>query len=85
MSQPDYNAAHKHSIFNREEIMGGNLCGCFYCLKTFEPSQIVEWAEEDGAGQTVICPNCGIDSVIGSNSGFKIDENLLKEMHQRWF
>ncbi len=37
--------AHKHSINHREEILNSSLCGCFYCLKIFQPSKIVEWAD----------------------------------------
>jgi len=33
-----------------------------------------------------MCPECGIDSVIGDASGFPIaDEAFLKRMHSIWF
>jgi len=33
-----------------------------------------------------ICPYCGIDAVIGSESGFPIDDpDFLKEMNEHWF
>jgi hypothetical protein len=76
-------AAHKRSIFHKDEILNSNLCGCFYCLTTFHPNQIIEWVDED---KTALCPNCGIDSVISDKSGFLINDDIfLKEMHERWF
>ena len=38
----------------------------------------------DSSG-TAVCPYCGVDSVIGENSGFPITEQFLKEMHEAWF
>jgi len=26
-------AAHKHSIYNTDEVKQSVLCGCFYCMK----------------------------------------------------
>jgi hypothetical protein len=37
------------------------------------------------AQQTALCPNCGIDSVIGDNSGVKITERFLRKMRNAWF
>ncbi|EJZ43543.1 hypothetical protein LEP1GSC178_3039 [Leptospira licerasiae str. MMD4847] len=47
----------------------------------------MEWCdEEDPRGKTALCPNCGIDSVIGSKSGYPItDEYFIEEIHRFWF
>jgi hypothetical protein len=59
-------------IRHRDEILGSEVCGCFYCPAVFPPSKIKEWVDtKDGIGQTALCPKCDIDSVIGSNSGLK--------------
>jgi len=35
---------------------------------------------------TALCPHCGIDSVIGSASGYPVSEpQFLKAMHDHWF
>jgi hypothetical protein len=34
---------------------------------------------------TALCPKCGIDSVIGSVSGYPIERGFLKKMHDHWF
>ena len=60
--------AHKKSSRHREEIRSSEICGCFYCLSIFNPSEIEDWTDDDEnkLGQTALCPKCGIDSVIGS-------------------
>ena len=51
-----------------------------YC---FKPADILEWTDDD---QTALCPNCGIDSVIGDKSGYPVtDLDFLKQMHTYWF
>jgi hypothetical protein len=74
----DIIAAHKHSIHHREEVLSSDPCGCFYCLAVFPPSEILEWVDEiESIGQTALCPKCGIDSVIGSNSGYPIEPDFF--------
>lgn len=79
--------AHKKHLFNRAEIEASQLCGCFYCKKIFGPDRIVDWADpkKPHARQTAVCPECGIDSVIGNASGFEITETFLEEMRAAWF
>lgn len=78
--------AHAHSIRHFDEITRSTSCGCFYCLYIFAPSDIVRWIDErDNSGRTALCPECGIDSVIGDASGFPITEPCLREIHVRWF
>lgn len=83
----DLYEAHRHSINHREEILTSETCGCFYCLAIYPPDEIKEWIDDDdnGIGQTVLCPRCGIDSVIGSRSGFPITMDFLRKMRRRWF
>ena len=82
----DQKQAHSHSSNHREEILISKICGCFYCRQTFEPGAITEWIDEvDGVFQTALCPKCGIDSVIGSASGFPITSDFLASMHRAWF
>jgi hypothetical protein len=86
--QPDYIVAHDFSIRHEKQIMASDICGCFYCRKIFKPSDIVEWideSEEIGGGRTAMCPKCGIDSVIGSASGYPITVEFLKKMQRKWF
>lgn len=79
--------AHTHATEHREEIEASDLCGCFYCLSTFDPTEIKAWTDTDdaGVGQCALCPRCGIDSIIGSESGFPITQRFLQQMKGHWF
>lgn len=78
--------AHKHSSNHRDEILASQVCGCFYCLAIFAPETIKEWIDEkEGVAMTALCPECGIDSVIGSSSGFPITKEFLQTMYRKWF
>lgn len=79
----DYISAHKFSSNHKQQLLSDKKCGCFYCLKIFDPKEITNWIEdEDG---TAICPYCGIDSVIGESSGYPITEEFLAKMQKHWF
>ncbi len=82
METPDLGSAHKHCIRHSAEIEASDICGCFYCLSTFPPSDIVEWTDD---GQTALCPRCPVDAVLGSASGLPIARAFLELMHERWF
>lgn len=75
-----YQEAHRHSIHHRREVLQSELCGCFYCLSRFAPTQIEEWMD---GGQTALCP--GIDAVLGSASGIDLSEEFLRQMRERYF
>ena len=85
---PDHDLvlAHEHCTKNRAELMVSEICGCFYCLAVFAPAEIVSWIDKRNAPlQSALCPKCGIDSVIGSRSGYPITIDFMRRMHQRWF
>ena len=85
--KPNHVAAHVHSSSHRNELMTSDVCGCFYCLESYSPTEIVDWIDKDvnGIGRTALCPKCGIDSVMGSASGYPITKEFLKKMHEHWF
>jgi len=75
--------AHEHCKRHRTEIEASDLVGCFYCCETYPPSLIDEWTDDDSSA---ICPKCGIDSVIGTASGYPAgDRDFLKQMNAIWF
>ena len=80
-------AAHKHSIFHKKEILESDICGCFYCKRIFLLTEIRGWCDKNNPkGSTALCPKCGIDSVLGSKSGYPVDDIIfLKEMNEYWF
>lgn len=79
----DARRAHAHCDHHREAVAASDRCGCFYCLAIYAPAEIVEWI--DTGAVTARCPRCGIDSVIGSASGYPIERGFLERMHAIWF
>ena len=77
-----FEMAHRFSSHHREELAKDKICGCFYCLKIFNPTEITDWCDNE---KTAICPYCGIDSIIGESSGFPITVSFLKGMNKVWF
>jgi hypothetical protein len=78
----DVQAAHRSSSRHRALVEQSDLCGCFYCLQLFPPSEIHDWADD---GATAICPKCGIDSVLPSATGFPLSRAFLTNMNRHWF
>lgn len=78
VSKNEVLAAHKFCDHHRD--MAGP-CGCFYCERTFDASEITEWIDNDS---TAVCPYCRIDSVIPA-SKVRIDPEFLRAMHAHWF
>ena len=84
MNKEQIAAAHGHSMSNQNSLAKSRRCGCFYCLHIFDPAEITDWIP-DKHGPTAMCPYCGIDSVIGEDSGYPITEAFLKDMKEYWF
>jgi hypothetical protein len=86
-SHKDYIKAAKFASNHRQSLVNDKVCGCYYCLEIFSPSEIVEWSFENGSKKvvTAICPYCLIDSVIGESSGYPITKEFLKEMQKYAF
>lgn len=82
MHKLDCVGAHKRCSHHRDEITASEQCGCFYCLEVFAPNTIRGWVDD---GNTALCPRCGIDSIIGSQSGYRITREFLETMHEHWF
>lgn len=75
---------HRVSIFNRDSVMNSTRLGCFYCGEIFTPGDQGEsdWCDH---GETALCPFCGVDSVIGDESGLPITKEFLEAAHNAWF
>ncbi len=80
--------AHRLSTIHRIDVLSSQSCGCFYCGSVFLSTEITEWVDEDenGVGQTALCPKCGIDSVLAENSNSPIlDKVFLDQMRKHYF
>jgi len=81
--RPAHVEAYKHSLSNKKILSEDSICGCYHCLKVFNPAEIKYWIT-DALDGTAVCPYCGIDSIIGKSSGFPIDTEFLQKMHNHW-
>ena len=89
----DLLAATRHAANNQTEIEASRVCGCFCCVQTFPPAEILAWSGLDvsdfdnpdsASAGTALCPRCGSDSVIGDKSGYTIEPDFLNRMHEAW-
>ena len=76
--------SHKGSFKNKKELLDSQICGCFYCEKTFYPIEIIEWIKETDSNETAMCPKCGIDSVLSEKYPILV-KTFLSEMNKLWF
>lgn len=82
MENKDIINAHVCSSHNKEQLSKTNFCGCFYCLKMFDPKLIVDWCDN---GQTAICPYCGTDSIVYESKAQPLTKPFLEQMKGYWF
>lgn len=65
------------SIINRKTLEEAGICGCYHCGEIFPyPKEIPEEYFVDN-GQTLICPCCGIDSVIPPTTDIPFNKETL--------
>ena len=77
---------HQFSSYNRKEILQSKTCGCFCCLRQFNIDKITKWIDEDedGVGQSALCPFCEVDAILPDKS-VDISSELLAKMKEYWF
>jgi len=99
-SREDLQEIHKYGMKNRDSVESpGVELGCFFCLTIFSlnglkvakkgsgrcwvrgPFEELEWVDDD---DTLLCPFCGIDSVL-SSADVPITPELLADMHTYFF
>ncbi|MBR9652479.1 cytoplasmic protein [Thalassovita aquimarina] len=85
----DTERAHTFSTRHKASLLQSAQAGCFHCCAIFDPAEIDEWIEEPPykerpAGETAICPRCGIDAVL-AGADMPLTPEFLKQMNKRWF
>ena len=79
--------AVKSAFENKNELLTANKCGCYYCLKIFDPKEIHNYTYEDRKtkeSKTALCPYCNTDTVIPENDICTITTELLQEIKNYW-
>lgn len=81
--------AHRSTFANETEIRASTECRCFFCGYHFNANdeEHLLWAEErPPLGRTLHCPNCLVDCVIGSSSGYPINDGaFICAASKAWF
>lgn len=75
---------HQHSVSNKQNVLSSSMCGCFFCKKIFDSKLISEHYINDKNGETVICPFCGVDSIL-PDSKVDLTAELLDDMYKVYF
>lgn len=81
MEQLNINNAAQQAFNNKGLVDQCTKAGCYYCLKIFETSEIVEYVDD---GHTAVCPYCNVDAVLAENSG-EITVEFLQRAKRYWF
>ena len=74
----------KHSRDNELEILQSHECGCYFCRHMFSARDVSDWVEEN-QHVMALCPECGMDTVIGDSSGVPLSKEMLKEMNEFFY
>lgn len=81
--------AHRATFANEGETTESCACRCFYCGYRFnvhEEEHLYYSDEREPLERTLHCPHCLVDAVIGSASGFPIDDQrFIIACTEAWF
>ena len=67
---------------NRRALEHSDQAGCYYCKKIYNAALVTDFLENE---ETALCPKCGIDSVIPSNSPIELTPQNLVDLNRYWF
>lgn len=83
MKPIDLRLVPRWSINNRTLVESSKICGCYHCGAIFTPDCIIGYCDEKNS--TVLCPRCGIDTVLGDMTGIPMNVEVLMKIHDYWF
>jgi TPR repeat protein len=81
---PKLIALHSHASNNEIEILKSKTCSCFFCRQTYSARLVNDWINDE-RGVTAICPECGMDAVIGDGGNAPLDKATLKELNLAYY
>lgn len=89
-SRTELLAMHGHCTSNASDASAhaDKTCGCFFCGSVFTGAFLnpdVDFTEEADGTRTVLCPYCGIDSVIVGSDAAPVTKDVLNQMHTAFF
>ena len=90
---PEYEAIHEHTFKNLEEVRASTHAVCLYCKCMIDAPALfrdhplddicLSWTDDDTMEETVFCPHCGIDAVVGDASGLPVTTpEFINKLHE---
>ncbi len=67
---------------NEDALKNSDMAGCYYCKAIYVAKEVTEFLKIE---RTTLCPKCGIDSVIPSNSPIEVTPENLETLNKHWF
>ncbi len=74
----------RHAVNNDLEILKSETASCFFCRQTYSARKVNDWITDE-RGVTAICPECGMDAVVGDASGFALTHDDLKALNAAFY
>lgn len=74
----------EHSTNNDLEILQSHKCSCLFCRHTVDAREVQDWVSDEH-GVSAICPECGMDTLIGDASGMSFTKEELREINMTYF
>lgn len=77
MSWISLKSVKKHLHNNDVEILDSKECVCLACRRSFSARSVSDWFNDKG-NNTALCPECGMEAVLGDASGIVLNhEDVL--------
>lgn len=81
----DIDACMHNSFKNRKALEEAGVCGCYHCGEIFPYHKEIPEEYFVDNGQTLVCPYCGIDSVIPPTTDIPFNKETLFVIGDRAF
>ena len=69
---------------NEIEILHSKTCSCIFCRQQYDARKVNDWVNDEN-GMSAICPECGMDTVIGDSGGEPLDKETLKALNLAFY
>ncbi len=82
----DYKEAHKFCKNHDEKLKNDKICGCFYCLSIFSPSEIKDWIRDKKPIAISVADSRKVDMTTSDFSSSEIKNciNHKKRLKSPW-
>jgi TPR repeat protein len=81
---PKFEAIKRRTSDNEIEILKSKTCSCLFCRQTYDARKVSDWVNDE-RGVTAICPECGMDAVVGDGGGEPLSHEELKELNLAYY